>query len=621
MCRCSVETVLPKPIQSRDSSKPPQLTDFQSSEQKATQTSISFLRTSSIFAGIDFGMDLHFLFLTLLPICSSTSLAPTATPMLPSGDGPSCPDGFAWNGTDCSDVDECAGEENGGCMHDCENTDGGFVCFCRQGYELEDNERDCRDVNECEDSEIAGGGCPANSACVNTPGSFLCDCLKGFVLNGTQCVDVDECIEEKRGGCSPHASCQNQPGSFTCLCANGYTGDGKNCTGFFDRIVLRASTNPYLPLAIGLQWFTPYDDIVRYQIEYRGETDDEWMRELVEGRTFFEVAGLDQNKKYFCRVRAEFSGGAQSRWSDVAETVTGDVDECRQQDACLADRACVNTVGSFVCMCPNGFTGYRNGPCEDVDECSNGTHSCHAHAFCVNLVGDYHCACLVGFTGDGEDCQDVDECEADSLLCSSSADCTNTLGSYQCDCMSGYAGNGSACDDIDECLEDGACDTNAHCNNLPGSFTCECNPGYELLGVVCIDVDECEELNTCHRSADCFNLEGSYECQCIAGYEGNGFECEDTDECARDLDECGENSTCVNELGSYRCDCHAGYESDETGRRCNDIDECLDGSHTCDNETSQCLNHEGSFSCHCLSGFTMINETSANGNNTICEGN
>ena len=38
-----------------------------------------------------------------------------------------------------SDIDECA-TDNGGCTHTCTNTEGSYVCSCKGGYELDDND-------------------------------------------------------------------------------------------------------------------------------------------------------------------------------------------------------------------------------------------------------------------------------------------------------------------------------------------------------------------------------------------------------------------------------------------------------------------------------------------------
>ena len=40
------------------------------------------------------------------------------------------------------DIDECA-VANGGCEHNCINTEGSFYCGCREGFVLENDERQC----------------------------------------------------------------------------------------------------------------------------------------------------------------------------------------------------------------------------------------------------------------------------------------------------------------------------------------------------------------------------------------------------------------------------------------------------------------------------------------------
>lgn len=40
----------------------------------------------------------------------------------------------------------------------------------------------------------------------------------------------------------------------------------------------------------------------------------------------------------------------------------------------------------------------------DLDECSNGTHMCSSSANCMNTLGSYRCLCKEGFSGDGFYC-------------------------------------------------------------------------------------------------------------------------------------------------------------------------------------------------------------------------
>ena len=77
------------------------------------------------------------------------------------------------------DVDECT--RPGMCQHSCRNTWGSFQCTCFEGYKLHDDQRTCRDIDECEVwAERGGHLCVGH--CENTDGSYRCVCPDGFQL-------------------------------------------------------------------------------------------------------------------------------------------------------------------------------------------------------------------------------------------------------------------------------------------------------------------------------------------------------------------------------------------------------------------------------------------------------
>ncbi|XP_068225309.1 uncharacterized protein [Palaemon carinicauda] len=61
---------------------------------------------------------------------------------------------------------------------------------------------------------------------------------------------------------------------------------------------------------------------------------------------------------------------------------------------------CENTLFSFTCSCPAGFT-WDGSECKDVDECAEGKDDCVPNATCKNSIGSYSCSCNKHFEGDG----------------------------------------------------------------------------------------------------------------------------------------------------------------------------------------------------------------------------
>ncbi|XP_025019683.1 vitamin K-dependent protein S isoform X2 [Python bivittatus] len=93
---------------------------------------------------------------------------------------------------------------------ECRDGQAMFTCICKPGWQGEKCEED---INECDDPINKKGGC--DQICVNFPGSYHCHCEDGYYIqpNKMDCKDIDECAENI---CSQ--ICVNSPGSFTCYC-------------------------------------------------------------------------------------------------------------------------------------------------------------------------------------------------------------------------------------------------------------------------------------------------------------------------------------------------------------------------------------------------------------------
>ncbi|XP_072001407.1 fibulin-1 isoform X3 [Engystomops pustulosus] len=121
--------------------------------------------------------------------------------------------------------------------------------------------------------------------------------------------------------------------------------------------------------------------------------------------------------------------------------------------------------------------------------------------------------------------------------------------------------------------------------------------------------DRCRGGGPCTQQ--CRDTGSSVVCSCYAGYQlqPDGVTCEDINECIAGTHNCKVGQICINQLGSFRCqreiNCGTGYELTEDNT-CKDIDECATGTHNC-LPTFNCQNTAGSFRCRpkmqCSTGY------------------
>ena len=93
-------------------------------------------------------------------------------------------------------VNECL-QNNGGCEHNCQNTQGSFTCTCNSGFTLNSDQRRC-----------TGQWMHARTLALRT-----------YIERSHLIADIDECT---RGTDNCAQRCTNTPGSFTCSCNAGY---------------------------------------------------------------------------------------------------------------------------------------------------------------------------------------------------------------------------------------------------------------------------------------------------------------------------------------------------------------------------------------------------------------
>ena len=215
---------------------------------------------------------------------------------------------------------------------------------------------------------------------------------------------------EKLHDCHVNATCVNIYGSFICECPDGHVGNGRDC------------------------------------IDMRCPDCGENAHCTVNSTSF----------TLQCECDPGYDGDPYHNCTDIDECFTKDFNftvlhNCNET---YWNETCRNTVGSFECLCPDGYD--RNnitGLCEeDQNECSLGNHNCHQNATCSNTDGSFTCDCILPTIGNGEYCVEI-KCP----VCGPNAHCTWNGTDTTCVCAYGFEGD----DPYDECIDINECDPNA----------------------------------------------------------------------------------------------------------------------------------------------------------------
>jgi len=507
---------------------------------------------------------------------------------------------------DCVDIDEC--KEPGQCVNGkCVNFDGGFICECNDGYFVAPDGRSCIDINECQaDAEVCGPG-----TCQNMAGSYKCFCPEGYASpNDKSCEDIDECQEPDM--CA-EGTCVNTPGGFKCICPDGFELSGSK------RFCVDTRLGGCYKNDICAEDALINSQSTRSMCCCDCSSVKSWS--IGDECTACPEEGTDDFKRY-CP-------------NGCGMSPTGiDLNECLN-NPCVGGK-CMNTPGSFLCICPPGYELDETGLiCQDINDCDLEENPC-GNGICTNIEGGFECKCDEGFyNGNDMTCQDIDECQKNLGLSDCGFRCKNTPGGFQCTCPDGYKlkDDGKMCEDIDECASDDLndCDeAGMTCRNMIGSYKCLCPPGYRRLGksMTCVDKNECDESRVCTNGV-CENLDGTFRCICNEGYiydEENKL-CLDTRQglcyAAVHQRHCEVTSTTGLMFTKAECCCNRGKGWGDQCEECphpgtadfmelcphgpgfdpvgEDVDDCKVIPGLCSHGT--CINTLGSFRCACDHGY------------------
>ncbi|XP_016332605.1 fibrillin-1, partial [Sinocyclocheilus anshuiensis] len=356
----------------------------------------------------------------------------------------------------CEDINECS-QNPLLCAFRCVNTVGSYECKCPAGYVLREDRRMCKDQNECEEGldDCASRG----MTCKNLIGTYMCICSPGYTRqpNGDSCVDLNECTA-KPGICE-NGRCENTVGSYRCVCDQGFSPSPSRTECIDNR-------QGFCFLEV-LQTMCQMSSSSRVSVR-KSECCCNGGRGWGPNCELCPLPGTTQYKK-MCPLGPGYTTDGQ------------DIDECKVMGNLCKNGQCLNTLGSFSCICKPGYTtDITDTQCVDMDECV-GNHRCQ-HG-CQNLVGGYRCSCPQGYLQHYQwnQCVDKNECQ-NSQICGG-ASCHNTLGSFRCLCPTGFAFEQlmGGCQDVNECSStQNPCSFG--CSNTDGGYLCGCPPGYLRAG-------------------------------------------------------------------------------------------------------------------------------------------
>ena len=281
-------------------------------------------------------------------------------------------------GVDCTNIDECATEQDDCSIGaTCSDTDGSFDCVCQAGFQSVGGE--CV-VATCDGSAVApansnGEGPTSDSTGVASTeqaiGSTLVyTCGQGFTQNG---LTVTLACQQTHAGQTATFVTTDECGDVTC---NGSTVDPADAPALAD--------TPGTTMAFGSTLVFTCDP------------------------------GYTGTMTYTCGASGEFTTASDACADSAADCPTGTTGTVPGTSGSGGLSGCTLNAGYEGSVEATSTAPFYTSSVADINECSLGSHNCDSHATCTNSAGSFSCACNDGYTGDGTNC-DANACETISV--------------------------------------------------------------------------------------------------------------------------------------------------------------------------------------------------------------
>ncbi|XP_070401978.1 sushi, nidogen and EGF-like domain-containing protein 1 isoform X2 [Nothobranchius furzeri] len=319
----------------------------------------------------------------------------------------------------------------------CYERGGGYTCECRYGYW----------GSHCEKvrlSTCASNPCRNGGSCKEEAGSYRCVCPYRFTGKHCEVGKPDPCSS---GPCLNGGTCFHYLGKYKCECTEAYS--GRHCQ------TSRSSVLTSAELGCG-----PPPHVKHAEVQFSSTTPGS-VAVYICLSGFTSVPRATQS---IC--------GILGAWSQPP--TCEEINECLSQP-CLNGGSCLNKIGSYQCLCQDGFSGNR---CQiDTNECL--TEPCMNEGTCEDQPGSYLCHCPQGFTG--QNCEtEQDGCE--SSPCLNGGVCRGHRQNYVCMCKDGFFGE--RCQMLEDPCVLKPCGNRGRCwSDRRGNYNCVCKVG--LTGKDC----------------------------------------------------------------------------------------------------------------------------------------